>query len=74
MTSGFSLRGSGIYSGEIDLEIVCSEKCEECAEVDASCSEIFTFNANTDDWGYIDAKAVCPTCKHEISIHENTRD
>jgi hypothetical protein len=64
-----SMMGSGIYSEEVTREIVCKERCDECPE-NAACSTYWNEDFVTDDWGNIDQKVTCPTCKHSYTYKE----
>lgn len=70
MTPGFSMMGSGIYSQEVDREIVCAELCTECEEQSKTCDNYWTENMNTDDWGNIEYSTTCPKCEHKVTYKE----
>jgi len=62
-----SMMGSGIYSVDVDVEIVCAEQCWECDEANEACDAIWTASVMTDDWGNIDQEVICPKCGHLIN-------
>jgi hypothetical protein len=55
MSPGFSMMGSGIYSEDVDREIVCAEQCRSC-EDDKTCDAVWEETLATDDWGNIDQR------------------
>jgi len=62
-----SMKGSGIYSQEVTLEVVCRESCSECSE-GQHCLSIWNQDFMTDDWGNIDQEVTCELCKHKYTI------
>ena len=63
-----TMMGSGIYSQEVTLEIVCAEYgCSDC-ELDRECKAVWQQDFVTDDWGNIDDKVTCPSCKHTYTF------
>jgi hypothetical protein len=44
MTPGFSMMGSGIYSEDVDREIVCAERCNDCADNNQTCDAVWEEN------------------------------
>ena len=68
MTPGFSMRGSGIYAEEVEREIVCAERCNDCG--DNLCDEVWEAALMTDDWGNIDMDVECAKCGHTINYTE----
>jgi len=67
----FSMRGSGIYSQDVTIEIECN--CDEC---ETPCTNIWEHDFTTNDWGYIDAKVTCSLCHHQFDFEqeESARD
>jgi hypothetical protein len=70
MTPGFSMMGSGIYSQEVDREIVCAELCTECDKQGKTCDNYWTENVATDDWGNIEWTTTCSICEHQVTYKE----
>ena len=68
VSPGFSMRGSGIYSEDVDREIVCAERCEDCG--DKVCDAVWEETLTTDDWGNIEMDVVCAKCGHTINYKE----
>ena len=66
-----SMMGSGIYSLNLDTEIVCKEYCYDCDEK-SPCDLVFKVNLSTDDWGNIDEDIECDKCKHTYRYMEWT--
>lgn len=63
---GFSMKGSGIDSGDYTGDFYCSD-----------CDKEFELDATTDDWGHY-AMAECPDCgkdlEKELPSREELRD
>jgi hypothetical protein len=70
MSPGFSMMGSGIYSEDVDREIVCAERCESCSDEGKTCDAVWEETLSTDDWGNIDNDVECAKCKHTINYKE----
>ena len=70
MSPGFSMMGSGIYSEDVDREIVCAERCEWCSDEGKTCDAVWEETLSTDDWGNIDNDVECAKCKHTINYKE----
>lgn len=68
--SDFSFMGSGVYSVEVDREIICAERCGDCEDNGQRCDAIWDEGLMTDDWGNIDQDVECPICKHKINYQE----
>lgn len=68
MSPGFSMMGSGIYSETITREVVCSERCIECSEINKTCDSIWEQDFETDDSGNVDQLITCPGCAHSLSF------
>jgi hypothetical protein len=68
--SDFSFMGSGVYSVEVDREIICAERCGDCEDNGQRCDAIWDEGLMTDDWGNIDQEVECPTCKHKFNFRE----
>lgn len=64
------MMGSGIYSVEVDREIVCAEKCSTCDEEGKTCDAVWEETLSTDDWGNIDNDVECKKCGHTINYTE----
>jgi hypothetical protein len=64
-----SMMGSGIYSQDVDIEIVCAERCYDC-EDKSPCKAVFKVNLTTDDWGNIDEYIYCEKCDHNYRYRE----
>ena len=64
------MMGSGIYSVEVDREIVCAEKCSTCDEEGKTCDAVWEETLSTDDWGNIDNDVKCKKCGHTINYTE----
>ena len=64
------MMGSGIYSEEVDREIVCAEKCSTCDEEGKTCDAVWEETLSTDDWGNIDNDVKCEKCGHTINYTE----
>lgn len=62
-----SMMGSGIYSEEITLEVVCRERCDDCFG-GQPCLSVWEETFTTDDWGNIDQEVTCELCNHKYSI------
>lgn len=62
-----SMMGSGIYSEEITLEVVCRERCDDC-EGSQPCLSVWEETFATDDWGNVDQEVTCELCNHKYSI------
>jgi len=56
MTEG-SMKGSGIDSTEISLDVECEE-----------CNHEWEQDFVTDDWGNIDTDVECPSCNNKFSF------
>lgn len=68
MSYAGSMMGSGIYSEEVTLEVVCAEYgCDDC-ELDRECKGVWQEDFHTDDWGNIEQKVTCPQCKHSFTF------
>ena len=63
-----SMMGSGIYSEEVTLEVVCKESCHECDESNKVCKAYWNEDFHTDDWGNIEQEVTCKECKHKFTI------
>lgn len=59
----FSMKGSGIYSDDLTLDIDCQE-----------CDNTWTETLATDDWGHINAEVQCPVCDHEFTYRQEAED
>ena len=70
MSPGFSMMGSGIYSEDVDREIVCAERCESCSDEGKTCDAVWEETLSTDDWGNIDNNVKCEKCEHTINYKE----
>ena len=70
MSPGFSMMGSGIYSTDVDREIVCAERCNDCADENKTCDAVWETTLTTDDWGNIDNDVECAKCGHTINYTE----
>lgn len=70
MSPGFSMMGSGIYSEDVDREIVCAERCYDCAELNQICDAVWETTMATDDWGNINIDVECARCGHTINYRE----
>ena len=70
MTPGFSMMGSGIYSEDVDREIVCAERCGTCEDEGKNCDAVWEETLSTDDWGNIDNDVECAKCGHTINYTE----
>ena len=68
MSYAGSMMGSGIYSQEMTLEIVCKESCYECDETNKVCEAYWDEDFHTDDWGNIDQQVTCKSCNHIYTI------
>ena len=68
--SDFSFMGSGVYSVEVDREIICAERCGDCEDNGQRCDAIWVEGMMTDDWGNINQDVECPICKHKINYQE----
>jgi hypothetical protein len=62
------MMGSGIYSEEVTLEVVCKESCHECDENNKVCKAYWNEDFHTDDWGNIEQEVTCEVCKHKYTI------
>lgn len=62
-----SMKGSGIYSQEITLEVVCKESCNDCSG-GQDCLSVWDEDFMTDDWGNIEQEVTCELCKHTYTI------
>ena len=62
-----SMMGSGIYSIDVDVEIVCKEHCYECEDAKQACDAIFKVLMMTDDWGNVDEDVTCGKCNHKFN-------
>jgi hypothetical protein len=70
--SEMSMMGSGIYSTEVTLEVVCAEYgCDDC-EPNTECKGIWEQDFVTDDWGNIDDRVTCPDCKHQFNFRKES--
>jgi hypothetical protein len=68
--SEFSMMGSGIYSTEVTLEVVCVEYgCSDC-EPDKECKGVWEQDFSTDDWGNVNDEVTCPDCKHKFTFRK----
>lgn len=65
-----SMMGSGIYSEEIEVEIVCAEICGSCEDDQKNCKAVFNASLMTDDWGNIDQQVNCPQCNHSLRYRQ----
>jgi hypothetical protein len=70
MSPGFSMMGSGLYSEDVDREIVCAERCESCSDEGKTCDAVWEETLSTDDWGNIDNNVKCEKCEHTINYKE----
>lgn len=61
------MMGSGIYSQEVTLEIVCREICDDCFG-GQPCFSVWEEDFVTDDWGNIDQEVTCELCNHKYRI------
>lgn len=52
-----SMRGSGIYSRDVYIEVECPE-----------CHEGWDDDFATDDWGNVDTTVPCPHCAIEVRV------
>ena len=59
--------GSGIYSEEVTLEIVCRERCNDCVD-GQTCPSVWNEDFHTDDWGNISQEVTCKLCNHMYTI------
>ena len=66
------MRGSGIYSEEVDREIVCAERCNDCQDEGKTCGAVWQETLSTDDWGNIDNDVECKECGHKINYREES--
>jgi hypothetical protein len=62
-----SMMGSGIYSEEVTLEIVCKERCDDCFG-GQPCLSVWNEDFVTDDWGNISQEVTCELCNHKYTI------
>jgi len=62
------MMGSGIYAEEVEREIVCAERCNDCG--DKTCDAAWEETLMTDDWGNIDNDVECAKCGHTINYTE----
>ena len=69
MTPGFSMMGSGIYSTTITREIICAERCEECA---SHCDNEWEMDFETDDRGNVEQSITCSKCEHSYTFSEES--
>jgi hypothetical protein len=69
-----SMKGSGIYCEERDVEIVCAEKCSACEDAGQTCDNVWEATVMTDDWGNIDAYVECEKCKHSVNYRRERDD
>ncbi len=53
------MKGSGIYSVEVTLEVECEAE---------GCGNYWEEDFSTDDWGNIDQTVTCPKCSTERSF------
>lgn len=67
---GFSMIGSGIYSEDVDREIVCAERCNDCDDAGQTCDAVWEETLTTDDRGNIDNDVKCNKCGHTINYTE----
>jgi hypothetical protein len=58
-----SMMGSGIYSSEITMELICDE-----------CEYVFETDVPTNDWGSVDTWVTCPKCTEEFSVYRERTD
>jgi hypothetical protein len=63
-----SMMGSGIYSEEVTLEVVCKESCNDCMEANKVCEMYWDEDFHTDDWGNIEQTVTCKACNHSYTI------
>jgi hypothetical protein len=66
MVAFMSMMGSGIYSVTATREMVCKEMSID----NEGCSKVWSEDFQTDDWGNIDEKVICPQCKNEFYYTE----
>lgn len=64
------MMGSGIYSEDVDREIVCAERCYDCTELNQICDAVWETTMATDDWGNINIDVECARCGHTINYRE----
>ena len=64
------MMGSGIYSDDVDREIVCAERCTSCTDESKTCDAVWEDVLQTDDWGNIDMDVECAKCGHTINYTE----
>ena len=62
-----SMMGSGIYSEEITLGVVCRERCDGC-DGGQPCLSVWDEDFTTDDWGNVDQEVTCELCNHKYTI------
>ena len=63
-----SMMGSGIYSEEVTLEVVCNERCGDCTEQGKDCAAYWNEDFSTDDWGNISQEVTCKSCGHSFTF------
>jgi len=70
MSYAGSMMGSGIYSEEVTLEVVCAEYngCDCETETANECKGVWQQDFTTDDWGAINNEITCPICKHSFTF------
>ncbi len=70
MSYAGSMMGSGIYSEEVTLEVVCAEYggCD-CDVETTKCKGVWEEDFHTDDWGRINQEITCPQCKHSFTFY-----
>jgi len=68
MSYNGSMMGSGIYSTEHTLEVVCKESCNDCQEENKSCSARWEQDFMADDWGNIEDTVTCKSCNHKYTV------
>lgn len=57
-----SMRGSGIYSQDVVLDVTCPE-----------CDHEWEADFQTDDWGNVDQDVTCPECKETVNVTSELR-
>lgn len=68
MSYSGSMMGSGIYSVDVTLEVVCKESCSECEDSNKVCEAYWDEDFHTDDWGNVEQDVQCKVCKHTYTI------
>ena len=73
MSPGFSMMGSGIYSVTATREIICKERCNDCADAKQECANTWDEDFETNDSGNIDCEITCEICGHSMTFVEESQ-